>query len=339
MSSIVQVAREAKVAVSTVSLTLNSPQRVRPVTRRKVERAMRQVGYRPRETAKKCHIGVLYSPGLLIHGVMVDYCRQWIAAVRETFEHQGLDVSVYQIQQHIEKDPLFSHNLEAGDFSALVTMGVYEKHGYFDAIAKQDTPVVVINHPIAGKGIGSVTVDHLEAGRLAAGYLADKGHRRLGLGFLAPRRRAGMEVRQGFLDEVSRRGLDVPFDLEDISDFDDLPAYEQQARRVMEAGVTACFYGSPPAMRLGNALVALGVKIPRQVSLLGLDNLGLLVGDKTLTTLDSDTKLMGRLAGQMVQQMLDGRGDLVRMLATVAVKIIEGQTVAEPRSSAESSIN
>jgi len=333
MSSIVQVAREAKVAVSTVSLTLNSPQRVRPATRRKVECAIRQVGYRPRETAKKCHIGVLYSPGLLIHGVMVDYCRQWIAAVRETFEHQGLDVSVYQIQPHIDKDPLFFQALDAGDFNALVTMGVYEKHGYFDAIARKGTPVVVINHPITGKGIGNVTMDHPEAGRQAAAYLADKGHRRLGLGFLAPGRRAGTEVRQRFLDEVRRRGLDVPFDLEDISNFDDLPAYEQQARRVMEAGVTACFYGSPPAMRLGNALVALGVQVPRQVSLLGLDNLGLHIGNKTLTTLDSDTKLMGRLAGQMVQQMLDGRGELVRMLATVSTKLIEGQTVAEARSS------
>jgi DNA-binding LacI/PurR family transcriptional regulator len=327
MPSIIHVAREAKVAISTVSLTLNSPQRVSAGTRRKVERAIRQVGYRPRETKRKYHIGVLYSPGLMIHGVLVDYCRQWITAVRETFEHQGADVSLFQIQPHIDQDPLFARNLESGDFDALVTMGVYERHGYLDAIVKQGTAIVAINHSMAGKGIGCVSADHPEAGRAAAAHLAELGHRRLALGFPASGRQAVLDVRRGFLEETRRRGLEEPVDLEFGFDFDDLAMYQRQARRLMEAGATGCFCGSPSAMRIGDALGALGVDVPRQMSLLGLDNLGLQTCGRRLTTLESDAKVIGRLAGQMVQQMLDGQGEVVRMSATVAVKLIAGQTV------------
>ncbi len=330
MASIVHVAREAKVAVSTVSLTLNSPQRVSPRTRRKVERAIRQVGYRRREAQRKCHIGVLYSPGLMIHGVLVDYCRQWITAVRLTFEHQGADVSLFQVQPHIDKDPLFARSLESGDFDALVTMGVYERHGYLDAIVKQGTPVVAINHPPGGRGIGCVSADHKEAGRMAAAHLADLGHERLALGFPATGRRAVLEVRQGFLDEVRRRGLGDPVDLDFGFDFDDLEMYQRQARKLIDAKVTACFSGSPSTMRLGNALAEMGVAVPDQISLLGLDNLGLETGGRRLTTLESDAEVMGRLAGQMVRQLLDGAGQVVAMSATVAVKLVPGQTVAPP---------
>ena len=49
MSSMMKVAREANVAVSTVSLTLNHRDRVKPETRERVEQAMQKLGYRPRE--------------------------------------------------------------------------------------------------------------------------------------------------------------------------------------------------------------------------------------------------------------------------------------------------
>ena len=52
MASIRDVAREAKVSVTTVSRVLNDSGAVTDVTRRRVERAIRQLAYRPNPSAR-----------------------------------------------------------------------------------------------------------------------------------------------------------------------------------------------------------------------------------------------------------------------------------------------
>src|SRR5699024_3249023 len=110
MASILDVARKAGVAPSTVSLVINGKSRVKDSTREHVQEVIKQMNWQPRSAAadkKPYHIGILYGRYMMLSGELVDYCRKWIAGIRESFDDQGAHLTVNVGAEHIDQDLMF----------------------------------------------------------------------------------------------------------------------------------------------------------------------------------------------------------------------------------------
>src|SRR3954468_12813024 len=126
MSSMVKVAREANVAVSTVSLTLNHRDRVKPETRERVEQAMQRLGYRPREkkdvarpksvAMRIAFIYTLESLNPIEDPKMTSYCREIVSGMQDYMAGSASFLSVFRGVDHADNDLMVNEQINAKEF-------------------------------------------------------------------------------------------------------------------------------------------------------------------------------------------------------------------------------
>ena len=75
MVTIYEVAELAGVSLATVSRVMNNSDKVTAKTRKKVEAAMKELGYRPSKTARALQSGRYNSIGFLIQDLTNPGCR------------------------------------------------------------------------------------------------------------------------------------------------------------------------------------------------------------------------------------------------------------------------
>lgn len=328
-SSILDVARKANVAPSTVSLVVNRHPRVSAETRKRVESVIKQMGYKPRSARrKKRHVAVLYTRNMLVSGELIEYCREWIAGIREGLGEDGADVSVFTGQSHVHDDPMFTTNLDNADFDGLIMMGVNPKDGYLDTALQHDAPIVVMERKPKQAEFSAVHLDYHTAGQIAADHLLELGHTRIGLCIPDTEDFPAAALRAGFQSKLRENNLEIaPVAPASTIAYDDLAGFTTFAQQVVDSGITAIFCGEHMAYRLANALHAMHVSVPEQISILGIDDLGMETdaGSK-LSSVGYDKQMMGRLAGQLLQTLIAAEGSVTHMTASIPPQLAPGQT-------------
>lgn len=330
MPSIHDVAREAKVAPSTVSLVANGKGKVSSKTRLRVEEAIRKLAYRPTPRRQERHVAVLYTPNMLVDGKLVQFCREWIKGIREGFESDGFSINIFAGQEHYSKDTMFQQSLEGHDFDGLILMGINPSSGYLDRAVESGLPTVAFNRLPQRGEFSSVSVDAFGLGRTAAKHLMEHGHEKIAVVIQASYAH-NRECLNGALQTMQQQGL-APTILWDGSQPPITAA--QLAQQMIDQGVTGLVSGDPLARDVGEQLLSHGCSIPEQFSLVGNDDMGFeLSNGHRLTSVGYSKHLMGELAGKMLTQLLNSRGMVVNMSATVNTLLEPGQTVSVVPSS------
>lgn len=324
MSSILDVAREARVAPSTVSLVANQKGRVSDSTRQRVQAVMDRLGYsagRPRKRSRQ--VAVVYTPNMLINGVLVEYCRAWIKGIQRGFDGEGTHVNIMGGAARVDDDPLFLQGLDEGDFYGVILMGAYRASGYVQRCVERKLPLVVFNQLPQECEFSAVRNDVGSGCRMVIHRLVELGHRRIVT--TSTRNTNHHELaHKGMLEALAQHGLKSVLDASDI----DTP---ELARRIIEQRATAVFAGDPLALRLANELHQRGIDVPGQVSVVGIDDMGLVTdAGLRLTSLGYDKNVMGEMAGTMLRQLIDLRDRVTNLVAAVPMHLVEGQTLAPP---------
>lgn len=339
--TISDVAREAGVAQSTVSLVLNRRGRVSDATRERVRQVMHELGYVPRPNVARPnrHVAVVYSREMVFCSELVHYCREWIGGIRETLGENGAtDISLFCGQEHVSKDPMFEAMLSEGGLDGVLLMGVFPYDGYLDRVQASGLPVVVFNQVPTATEFSSVSVDYGGAVVQVIEHLAELGHRRICCIF--NRRSPVWQLVNGQINDAIRahdmERVEIPIPSPNRG-FEDLPLFEDLARQVRDTEITAVFSGDPLAYRLGHALESIGVPVPERVSLVGFDNFGFRIQNrKRLSSVDYDTVEMGRLAGRVLGDLWQRKEDICNVVIRVPSKFFWGETTGPPPQSVQS---
>jgi DNA-binding LacI/PurR family transcriptional regulator len=324
MSSILDVAREARVAPSTVSLVANQKGRVSESTRQRVQAVMERLGYsagRPRKRSRQ--IAVVYTPNMLVNGMLVEYCRTWIKGIQRGFDGEGTHVNIMSGAAKVDEDPLFLQGLEADDFCGAILMGAYRASGYVQRCVERKLPLVVFNQLPQECEFSAVRNDVGAGCRMVIHRMVELGHRRIAT--ISTLNTSHHELaHRGMTEALAQHGLKSVIDRVER----DAP---ELAAQIIAQRATAVFAGDPLALKLANELNRRGIDVPGQVSIVGIDDMGL-VTDRglRLTSLGYDKNVMGEMAGTMLRQLIDLRDRLTNLVAAVPMHLVEGQTLAAP---------
>lgn len=365
MSSIQEVAKQAGVAPSTVSLVANGKARVSDKTREHVQKVIEQLNWQPRsansennissnysssieknKNARPHHIGVLYGCGMVLSEGLVDYCRKWIMGLRDSFAGGGAVISVYQGVDHIDNDLMFGRNLQKKDFDGVVLMGVNSKEGYLKAILNSGVRTVVMNQRSLHGEFSSVRADSWAAGRLAATHLQKLGHKKLAVLLSGGNpMEPSYDLLGGFFEALQGEEMELVYDRQGkpSAELYDPESLKKIARQMIDCGATACFTGDPVGLRISKAMDAIGIDVPDEFSILGWDDLDYKTDSgKKLSSIGYSKNMMGLMAGRMLQNLFDMNGDVTNLAATVPVRLNDGQTTApaskEPRTQSRSDV-
>lgn len=334
MSSISDVAREANVAASTVSRVINGSARISAKTQQRVHEAVRRLGYMPhggdnrRKQQRAWHLGVVYSPWMVVNGAVVGVCRDWIIGIKQTVIEAGGHLEIIAGSPRVELDTMYRHSLDNQELHGVILIGAQRSSGYIEDTTSRNIPVVVISDRSARGNVSSVYADMYNAGRLAIDHLVSLGHRRIALGNLPTGLLWSTDQRRlGALEALQDHGLSPALDKQADAKFDDLAYFEESAREVIASKATALFCSDFAAIRYIETLDRLGVSVPRDFSVVGCDNNALIpTTGQSLTTIDYDKIAMGRLAASNLMRLIRKQGEIQHIETSVPTKLLVQQS-------------
>jgi len=278
MPGIDDVARLAGVSTATVSRALSGNGPVSQTTRARVVRAASDLGYVVSSDASSLASGRTRNIGAVVPHLNRWFFTSVIEGAERVLLGQGYDLTLYNLSgDGGERRRVFDHHLLRNRVDAVFTVSLElaeEEVGRLLALGK---PVVGVGGPLPG--VSTLTIDDLAVARLATDHLISLGHTRIAhiggsqefdLDFHIPTSR-----RLGYEQALRDAGLPVDEQLHRASDFT-LPGGYDAAKQLLGSPherPTAIFAASDE-MAIGAILAArdLGLSVPRDVSIIGIDD-------------------------------------------------------------------
>jgi DNA-binding LacI/PurR family transcriptional regulator len=177
MVKITDVARQAGVSPSTVSYALSGKRPISEETRRRVEEAVRRLGYRPHAGARalasnRSNVLALVVP--LRPGIHVPVAMQFAVSVVTTA--RAYDHDVLLLTQEEGEEGL-RRVVDTALADALIVMDVQLDDPRLPLLRGLDRPSVLIGFPADAEGLTCVDLDFMAAGEACVEHLARLGHR------------------------------------------------------------------------------------------------------------------------------------------------------------------
>lgn len=319
------VARAAGVSVATVSRVVNGKGSVTADTQQRVQEAIHRLDYVPHVGARSLTTRRTHVIGVVLPETYGDFFSEIIRGMDRVARPAGYHVLVSGSHSDPEETDEVLHALH-GRVDGLLLMMPGPGLGRLDRRLPKRTPAVLLNgggataHP-------SLRVDNRRGARLAVDHLLDLGHRRIAH-LCGPEANAdAAERRQGYREALAARGIEAEPRLELAGDFREesgFAAGERLARLVPRP--TAVFVAND-AMAIGclAALRARGLEVPRDVSLVGFDDVpNARYLTPALTTVkvpiaEVGAQAMERLLGILTNESDEGERDEV-IVPTLSVR-------------------
>lgn len=210
--TIYDVAARAEVSISTVSLAVSAPHRVRPETRERIVAAATALGYRMTEGRR---VGAARIAVAAPFTTYPSYLRRLSGMLRRARD-AAVDIIPYDLDSAAAADePLLDVLPTRTDVSGLVVMGVPLGGAARRASRAARIPIVYVDVVPSRADVGGpvVLVDDRDGGAQIGRHLAELGHRRI-LFVHEPQRSpayvsAGMLRIEGLTRHVATTGLAV----------------------------------------------------------------------------------------------------------------------------------
>jgi LacI family transcriptional regulator len=212
-ASSIDVAQEAGVSQSTVSLVLNGKamNRIPEETRQRVFEAARKLNYRPNVIARELvtgrtrRIGIVPNQPASFLGDDLYYSKVLVGVLQGALRHN------YNILLHSADYPDWMHlhkDIVGGATDGVVLIGRYPEDALTNALCELGFPAVCISYHPDKEPYYSVDCDNEQGGYLAVQYLLALGHREIAFFFPGDTISWGRERHEGALRAM--REAEVP---------------------------------------------------------------------------------------------------------------------------------
>jgi LacI family transcriptional regulator len=277
MATIKDVARHAGVGVGTASRVVSGKGPVAPATLERVQKAIKELDFRPSHAARALLKGSSQMVGVYIPMLKGTFYTPILQAIDTRLRNAGVNMVVafgvgsgdarrqacegiaFLMDRGVDGLIALTHHLQDEDIAAL---------------GLKQTNVVLMNHHLSTISEQCFSVDHAQGGRLAARTLLERGHRKIaviGGPWSAPDNVARIT---SFMGELEGAGIDPASVWYGASDFSPEGGWTQ-AGRLLESDYrfTALFCANDEmAVGAMSRLNEHGLRVPADVAVLGYDD-------------------------------------------------------------------
>ena len=288
MSKIRDVAHHARVSTSTVSNVLNGrSNRMAAETLARVQAAIAALGYRPNTTARQLKTGHTPLIGLLVPSI-ANPMYGFIAREIETQaqERYGFRIMIGNTYRDKDKEAHFFGDLMAHGVRGVIIISSLTDEQHFESAGLRGLVVVSYDRratPGVASRIDHVSVDNLEAARIATMHLIENGHTQLAFVTAAGMTMSRGDKIKGFRAAAAEAGL---ADSAQVIEGTPMNAYGDSMMSELGRTVAAVVASRPVTERptgivAVNDMMALGLmagfrehglSVPEDVSVVGIDD-------------------------------------------------------------------
>ncbi|WP_305789837.1 LacI family DNA-binding transcriptional regulator [Symbioplanes lichenis] len=301
-ATIRDVARASGVHISTVSRTFSAPHLVNVETRTRVLACAEQLGYRPNRAARALITGRTCNIGLIVADIANPFFPPLIKAAESQARKHDHHIFVADTNEDAIAEEELVRAL-AKQVDGVLLCSPRMSNSLIEQLSRE-VPLVVVNRQITG--LPAVVMDVAQGARLAIEHLTGLGHRSIALAAGPRGSWTSKEIRRSAAAAARTAGADLLVTGPNAPTEDGGLA---AADAVAKAGVTAVLaYNDLMALGLIEGLHGRGLRVPRDVSVAGIDDIALsrLTRPK-LTTVATPTAAAGRAAVDMLLAYGDDR--------------------------------
>ena len=336
VSSIKDVAREAQVSTATVSHVINNTRFVSDEVRARVERAIEACRYYPNAHARSLASGNSRILGLVISDIANPFFPELVKSVESAAFERGYDVVLsntnYDPQRTLHYVRRFIERKVAG--VALLTSEFDRK--LIDELAARKVSVVFLDVGEPGLHISNLRVDYETGIEEAILHLASLGHRHIAFIGGTPYLRSAKRRLEAYLYAKKRLFPNAANGVY-FGDFK-IEGGRRAAAEILASGkIPTAVLAANDLMALGaiNEFRAAGLDIPRDVSIVGFDDIAFAAfAYPPLTTVNLPLKELGRCAVEALMETLSNPNQQGVEIKIPTHLVVRGSTAPARSSSA-----
>jgi LacI family transcriptional regulator len=339
--TLVQVAAKAGVSVMTASRAMSGEGYVSDETRTRVQTAATELGYATNALARVMKGGRTGVIGVVVNDLTSVVVNAFVSALTEEVRKHEMDLFIYNSIGELDEKTQRRHSqLLHGLWDGLVYVLPRMTDAYLAGLEKSDSPVVLVNFCRRGTTLPVVQGDNFNGARDAVASLIAQGHERIA--FVRGTHWTGQsaERERGYVQAMADAGLRIDQQWLVQGTFSEQSGFEAaQMLLALAARPTAVFCANDE-MAIGcmNAAHELGLDVPRDLSLMGFDDVtAASIVRPRLTTLRHPIGLMAHAAVQELMRRIQqqpGRRQHVEFPAELVVRESTGPAPAvRPRRS------
>ena len=339
------IAAKAKVSPATVSNALNNRPGVSPKVADRILRIASEMGYEPprskTEPERKYIRMVVYKS----HGLVVmdtQFFAELIESIQRECRAEGLELIITHLHARDADLTVRAQEIRNEDCMGILLLGTEMSPEELLLFTPCKSTLVVLDNLFRHEHVHSVVMNNYDAGFQATNALYDAGHREIGhitstVSFSNVRYR-----RKGYQAALEVKGVKItPDDLWYVTPT--LEGAYQDMLKLLESGrrLPTAFFAGNDIMAIGcmRAMHEKGIKIPEDVSIIGMDDMALcLVSTPPLSTVQVFRHEMGVAAVQtllsVAARMKTGvlKTELsVDLVERASVRVLPGAGAAKPR--------
>jgi LacI family transcriptional regulator len=306
--TMLDIARDLKVSVVTVSKALRNQGRISAGTRKRVLRRAKELHYQMNWVARSLVTRRTYTIGLLLPDFTHPFFAEIARAVAQTVRPQGYHVIISYFEEDPELERSEADSLLARQVDGLIIASAQPVRclELFRRIHDRSVPYVLIDRPIAGAQASFVGADNYAIGRLATEHLIARGCRCIGH-LRGPEIGISDERFEGYRRALKGHGLRAHARYVVGGGHGDESGYEGMRRllRVRPIPDGVFCYSDPVAIGAIKAILEAGLKVPGDVSVVGAGNVH--YSDQLavpLTTVDQGACQMGARAAELLMERI-----------------------------------
>ena len=325
MATIVDVARAAGVSVSTVSHVVNRTRRVAPATAKAVQSAIDAVGFRPNVLARALKTASTQSVGIAVSAISNAYFSDIICAIETECARLGMMVFLSDTQDDPERELAVLRALHQRRVDGVILAPSADPSRALAFLRAVNLPCVLVDRT-PDASFDQVGVSNCEAMRELVDHVAGFGHRRIGYIGGHPGFETTVARIAGYRESLKRLGL--PLDERLL-----VPGSESTNCATTAAHALLSLPDPPTAIVAGNnmamigamrAIRALGLRVPRDISIAGFDDFEWAdCFEPRLTLVAQPCEEIGRRAAALLLQRIaepDRARETIRLPARLVVR-------------------
>ena len=275
--NIKEVARLAGVSTATVSRTINSSDKVTPETAERVKRAIEELKFYPNTNARALGSGKSSLYGLIISDITNPFFPELVKSFEDVAVQYGQEVLIANTDydKHRMEHCVVRMLQRKVDGVAIMTSEM-EEH-LIDELRGRKIPLVFLDMGQVELGISNVAVDYPAGIDAGVEYLRGLGHEEIAF-ISGPMNLVPAQVRyKGFIKSMKRQGLTVDKCMIVEGNHRMDGGHEGMTKLLKNKRRPTAVMTSNDVTAIGamGAIYEHGLKIPRDVSVIGFDDIAM----------------------------------------------------------------
>jgi LacI family transcriptional regulator len=339
------VAEAASVSVATVSMVLNNNPRISRATHARVQRVMEKMGYQPNRLAqslssKYTNVLAILLPNVR-HAFADAYFGELLSGICDRTHKLGYKVMIEQAKPEFLESRKHLELFDRRFVDGVLCLGTNDNDKFLADFDSDAYPALIVdNCPTIAAGDRKARLDYVQCdydsgATQALNYLIQLGHRKIGLITAAPEITTSRLVRDLYIQKLSSVGIMADDSLMVDGQFTEEGGAEAARQLLSKHRDVSAILAGNDKMAIGamHQLHRLGVEVPRDISVVGFDDLKhAAFVNPSLTTVHLPLYQVGSLATDRLIERIHGRREPVAETISTHLVVRDSTAMAKTAS-------